>query len=578
MGKRKISISDMFCQHCIKKMTDALTVGGYVLRAVMNWHYSKQCDHLDTSRIPTSTFTAARIKKSFEAVKEILSLSLRSVGLILIIILGITGCSDMPYTGSMLQPGDIDKYLFSPGDGRICLTNGFEAVCLTLVPKRRDGTIPIIHIYPSSIKYIFYYKGVPILQAERPMDTSGIVEQIRDAGKDNQPRDGGISSVDILPPLPLPPEDSPPVDPIPPDTGGGGQQLPGYTGGGNQQTPGGQQPGENGGGNKQTPGEQTPDDNGGRNQQPPGNTGDGSNQQTPGGQQPGENGGGNKQTPGGQTPDDNGGRNQQPPGNTGDGSNQQTPGGQQPGENGGGNKQTPGNTGSEGNQQPPGNTGDGGNQQTPGGQTPGDNDGGNNNGGNNNGDRNNGGNNGGVTPLNNPNPSGHNPPDNVESHYVYGHENEDPTRNGWIIWIYYPHNYVAGGHPRNSISHPDGCGFTLSITGGTRTNFTQTSGPCTDNDSDNRDDYKGVPCTGGSNGVEGSDYSAQFFVRENNPKDEGLSATEIANKKITITITWTAGMYAPQTQTFNIMRKVSMREYDAELPPDPGHTKQDGWN
>ena len=519
MAKRNIRISDMFRQHCIKKVTDVLTVGGYVLRAVVNRHYSKQCGHLDTSRIPTPSFTASKYKKGFEAVKKLLSLSLMSVGVILIIILGIIGCSDMPYTGSMLKPGDVDKYLFSPGDGRICITNGFETACLTLVPKRRDSTLPIIHIYPSSIKYIFYYKGVPILQAERPMDTTEIVEQIRDAGKDNQPRDGGISSVDILPPPALPPEDPLPVDspPSPPETDGG-QQPPGDTDDG-----------------------QTPGDTGGSGQQPPGNTGGSTNA----------------------NPNFNPLPNQPP-------SNQQPPGGQTPGDNGGGNN----NNGGKNND----------------GQTPGDNGGGNNNGGNNNGDRNNGGNNGGnneknnggnnggVTPLNNPNPSGHNPPDNVDSHYVYGHENEDPTRNGWIIWVYYPHNYVAGDHPRNSISHPDGCGFTLSITGGTRTNFTQTSGPCTDNDSDNRDDYNGVPCTGGSNGVEGSDYSAQFFVRENNPKDEGLSATEIANKKITITITWTAGMYAPQTQTFNIMREVSMRNYDAEPPPYPGHTKQDGWN
>lgn len=531
MEKRNIRISDMFRQHCIRKVTDMLTVGGYVLRAVVNRHYSKQCDHLDTSRIPNSSFTASKDNKGFEAVKKLLSLSLISVGVILIIILGIIGCSDMPYTGSMLKPGDVDKYLFSPGDGRICITNGFETACLTLVPKRRDSTLPIIHIYPSSIKYIFYYKGVPILQAERPMDTTEIVEQIRDAGEDNQPRDGGISSVDIPPPPPLPPEDPLPVDlpvdlpPSPPETGGGqtpgdtddGGQTPGDTGGSGQQSPG-----NIGGGGGTNP---NPNFNPLPNQPP-------SNQQPPGGQQP----------PGSQTPDDNGGGN-----NNGDDNNG--------GENNNGGKNNDG-------------------------QTPRDNGGKNNNngGGQTSGDDQTPPSNNNPSVNNNPNPSGHNPPDNVDSHYVYGHENEEPTRNGWIIWIYYPHNYVAGGHPRNSINHPDGCGFTLSITGGTRTNFTQTSGPCTDNDSDNRDDYKDVPCTGGSNGVDGSDYSAQFFVREDNPTDEGLTEQEKKDKKITITVTWTHGMYAPQTQTFNIMKEVSMREYDANLPPYPGHTKQDGWD
>ena len=576
------------------------------------------------------------------AVIKTLSLSLMFAGGILIMLFGINSCSDMPYTGSMLQPGDVDKYLYLPGDGRICLTNGFETACLTLVPKRRDGTIPIIHIYPSSIKYIFYHEGVPILQAERLMDTTEIVEQIKDAEENKQPRDSGIGSIDIPTPPP-PPEDPLPVDPPPPDTGNGGGQTPGdIDGGGNQQPPGGQQPG---GGNQQPPGDTGGGGNGGKNnngddqtppgntgggqtpggnQQPPGNTG-GGNQQPPGGQQPRDNGGGNQQPPGNTGGGGNGGKNnngddqtppgntgdgqtpggnQQPPGNTGGGGNQQPPGGQQPRDNGGGNQQPPGNTGGSGNsggnnnngddqtppgntgdgqtpggnQQPPGNTGGGGNQQPPGGQQPRDNGGGNQQPpGNTGGGQTPPGNN--NPPLNNPNPSGHNPPDNVMSHLVYGHADDDPvhyTGDGWVIWIFYPHNYVEQGHPRGDIDIGQSSGFTVSVSGGTRTNFVQTSGTCTDEligppppfdrvdnrqpGKDNRDDYDDTPC-----GADGSDYSVQFFVKS-------------SADKITITISWTHGMYAGQTQRFNIMKEVNMREYDANPPPDPGHTNQERWN
>ncbi len=607
----------------------------------MHLRRDKEDGTLNTARIIISNLIGSITKKSFMAVIKTLSLSLMFAGGILIMLFGINSCSDMPYTGSMLQPGDVDKYLFSPGDGRICLTNGFETACLTLVPKRRDGTIPIIHIYPSSIKYIFYHEGVPILQAERLMDTTEIVEQIKDAEEDKQPRDDDIVSVDIPPPPP--PEDPLPVDPPLPDTGngegqppgdidgGGNQQPPGGNGGGNnnggdqtpggnQQPPGGQQPG----GNQQPPGGQQP----GGNQQPPGNTGGGGNQQPPGGQTPGGNGGGNQQSPGGQQPRDNGGGNQQPPGNTGGSGNggeknnnggdqtppgntgdgQTPPGNNNPGgsENGGGNNnggdQTPpGNT--DGDQQPPGGNGGGknnnGGDQTPpgninpddsnpGGQQPRDNGDinqqppgntggdqtppGNNNPGNNNPGNNN-------PPPNNPNPSGHNPPDNVLSHLVYGHADDDPAHykgDGWVIWIFYPHNYVEQGHPRGDIDIGQSSGFTLSVSGGTRTNFVQTSGTCTDEligppppfDSvdnrqpgkDNRDDYDDTPC-----GADGSDYSVQFFVK---------SGTD----KITITITWTHGMYAGQTQRFNIMKEVNMREYDTNPPPDPGHTNQERWN
>ena len=119
--------------------------------------------------------------------------------------------------------------------------------------------------------------------------------------------------------------------------------------------------------------------------------------------------------------------------------------------------------------------------------------------------------------------------------------------------------------------HREDYGFTFSVSGGDVLEFTQTSGPCTDNDNNRRDDDNDVPCSSS-----GSDYSVQIYVEEDNPKDTGLSETQKANKKITLTIRWTHGMYAPRTQTFNIMREISMKEWDME-GYDPDHTHQEKW-
>ena len=171
------------------------------------------------------------------------------------------------------------------------------------------------------------------------------------------------------------------------------------------------------------------------------------------------------------------------------------------------------------------------------------------------------------------NPSGHNPPNNVLSHLVYGHADDFPAHrrgDGWIVWIYYPHNYVEQGHPRglgsNSINSQTGpppgdapYGFTFSVSGGKISSFSQTSGSCTDTDNNNRDDYNDTPCSASA-----SDYSVQFFVKS--------SASQI-----TIDIVWNAGMYSRQTQSFNIMKEVSMKDY-TDPDQDLGHTHQNRWD
>ncbi len=525
----------------------------------------------------------------------------------MVVLLGIISCSDNPYTGSMMQPSDLDKYL-SQGGGKVCLINGSESVCVTLYPKRGDRFLPTIHIHPSSTTYLFYYKGQLIMQAERVSDNTDLIDEIKGDGQDESDRG-------------------------PRDDVGGGQQPPDNIGGGK-----GQQQTDNNGGTRNGG-----TNNGGNNGDP--NNGGGNNGNPNNGENNGDpnNGGGNNGNPNnGNT--NNGGSNGNNGENNGDlnngGSNGDLNNGENNGDpqndntkNGGGSNGDPnnGNTKNDGGSN--GNTKNGGSNGNPnngntkndnennggnngntkndnennGGNNDGTNDntkndnennGGNNdntkndgtnndgtNNGGNNGSNNNGGNNnnnGGVTPRNNLNPSEHNLPGNVQSHLVYGHADDNPEHrkgDGWLVWIFYPHNYVEQGHPRGlgidpfstqsgPVSEDDPIttdrredyGFTFSVSGGEVKNFVQTSGSCSDDDNNNRDDNDGTPCSSS-----GSDYSVQMFVKS-------------SADKLTITIRWTHGTYAPNSQTFNIMKEVNMREYDADPPPDPGHTNQNRWD
>ena len=105
----------------------------------------------------------------------------------IIILACVTGCSDTPYIGStdsMLTPADIDKYLVSPDGETLCLQSGYDSICLTLYPKGKDSTSPIVHIYPSRIRYVFSYEGRTILQAEKIRDNTDIISDL-------PPKDGG---------------------------------------------------------------------------------------------------------------------------------------------------------------------------------------------------------------------------------------------------------------------------------------------------------------------------------------------------------------------------------------------------
>ena len=128
-------------------------------------------------------------------VSEIRPLSLSLIGGFLLMLLSITGCSDTPL-GSMLTPGDLDKYTISNGGGLICIENGVDSACTQLVPQGSGGATinaPVIHIHPQRLIYVFYYEGRPILRAERAVDTTIIAQQLRDTGR-VQPRSSGANT------------------------------------------------------------------------------------------------------------------------------------------------------------------------------------------------------------------------------------------------------------------------------------------------------------------------------------------------------------------------------------------------
>lgn len=125
-----------------------------------------------------------------------ISSQLSLISSILIMLISITGCSDIPYTGPTLSVGHVDQYLDAIEQDTVCLQDGFDTVCvkLLLYPTEIDATYrPTVKVHPTKIVYVFDYQGDPILEAERLMDTTQIVQEFVAAGRVRLP-----SNVDNL--------------------------------------------------------------------------------------------------------------------------------------------------------------------------------------------------------------------------------------------------------------------------------------------------------------------------------------------------------------------------------------------
>lgn len=163
MEKINIKISNISSQHSGKARTDTLTALHDVLR--------KKGGYLPISLISS----------------------------ILIILISITGCSDVPYTGPTLTVDHVDQYLNAIEQDTVCLQDGFDTVCVKLLldTTEIDATgidyTPTVHVHPTNITYVFDYQGDPILEAKRLMDTTQIVQELVATGRAQLP-----SNVDNL--------------------------------------------------------------------------------------------------------------------------------------------------------------------------------------------------------------------------------------------------------------------------------------------------------------------------------------------------------------------------------------------
>ena len=183
MAKTTLKVNGMSCQHCVKTVTDVLTELEGVQRAKVNLRKGEAIVHFDASRTTTANLTEAITEAGFEAVAKTKPVLLKLIGTIVVVLFSIIGCTDVPYTGPMLTVDDVDRYLNSLGEDTVCLQDGFDSICIKVVPEKRDGeddNIPIVHVHPTSLIYMFYYEDNPILRAERIMDTTQIVQELTD--------------------------------------------------------------------------------------------------------------------------------------------------------------------------------------------------------------------------------------------------------------------------------------------------------------------------------------------------------------------------------------------------------------
>ncbi len=231
-----------------------------------------------------------------------------SVG-ILMILFSITGCSDMPYTGSVLTVHEVDRYLVLTDGNVVCFQDEFDTTCRKLTPETGNGAIngPAIHIYPERRVYVFYHEGKPILRAERAGDNNS-----NNGGGGNNGNNGGGNG------------NNGGADNNNNNNGNGNGNNNGNNGGGNNN---GNNNGNNGGGNNNGNGNGNNgggNNNGNGNGNNNGNNGGGNNNGNGNGDNNGNNGGGNNNgnnngdNPGG-TNGDNNDNNDSTPDNSDDG-------------------------------------------------------------------------------------------------------------------------------------------------------------------------------------------------------------------------------------------------------------------
>ena len=186
LTKTKIRIQGISCQDCVKTATDCLTGLVGVKSARVNFRKNNVVIKYDTSLVTVGELKRAIIEMGFDVMEKAKSITFLTTSLAsLILMIGVVGCSDVPYTGPILTVDSVDSFLRSTGQDVVCLQDGFDSVCLKIAASDEDDTkeAAILEIYPQDITYLFYYDNKPLLAAKRAIDTTDLVQESIDSGK-----------------------------------------------------------------------------------------------------------------------------------------------------------------------------------------------------------------------------------------------------------------------------------------------------------------------------------------------------------------------------------------------------------
>ena len=195
MKNIKLKISDISSQRCVEASTETLTAFEDIQRAKMNLPKDERIINFNNSGITAANLVEAIMKVGFEIMKKSEPLALSLIGGILIMLLGITGCSDVPYTGQIITVEHVDQYLGSMEQDTLCLQDGFDSVCVKLMLDDVEIGVtgvdytPVVHVHPTSLSYVFYYEDKPILYAKKGMDTSELIQKLAEVGRVQLPSD-----------------------------------------------------------------------------------------------------------------------------------------------------------------------------------------------------------------------------------------------------------------------------------------------------------------------------------------------------------------------------------------------------
>ncbi len=153
---------------------------------------SQQYGNTPTRALPVPQ-DALKMKDSFKILKKDGYLLTSVISALLMLLISITGCSDVPYSGPVLTAGHVDQYLNTIEQDTVCLQDGFDTVCVKLLLDKTEidttniDYMPVVHVHPTNIVYVFDYQGQPILEAKRLMDTTQVIQGLVAAGRAQLP-------------------------------------------------------------------------------------------------------------------------------------------------------------------------------------------------------------------------------------------------------------------------------------------------------------------------------------------------------------------------------------------------------